>query len=368
MSLQSSHSISSRALRSGKSSPTTSASVFREIVSLNLLSSHPNIATLLATNAAGAEVALVFPFYPFTLTQVVAKLPTVDSADAIMGISKIVVSDVLKALAHCHSHNIVHRDVKPDNILIDMKPTGAAAVLCDFGLARVLPEGVEGGEEGLGGKGEGGGEGRETVGNIPTNLTNAISTRPYRPPESLFDLKTYTATVDSYSTGVVFQQILNRGTLVMGDGCGGDIDMAIRVASCLGTPNNTNQDQICWPSYDALPMHLLTPYTDKRAGKIGWSLESMLNKEGSKRLLPRQLLDDDAGFFKGVATRKEMGMFEDLLEDLRAGAPVDFSPEAKRAEGTAIARRELESIANGWRKRGRGGRGGGEDNPFEGTW
>ncbi|GMI20251.1 hypothetical protein TrRE_jg2429, partial [Triparma retinervis] len=120
------------------SSPTTSASVFREIVSLNLLSSHPNIATLLAANAAGSEVALVFPFYPFTLTQVLSKLPSVDSPDTIMGISKIVVSDVLRALAHCHSQNVVHRDVKPDNILIDMKPTGAAAILCDFGLARAL--------------------------------------------------------------------------------------------------------------------------------------------------------------------------------------------------------------------------------------
>ena len=110
----------------------------REIVSLNLLSSHPNISKLLATKATVSEVTLVFPFYPFTMSQVNAKLPFVDSSELILGISKIVTTDVLKALAHCHSHNIVHRDVKPDNILIDFGPMRAVAVLCDFGLARVL--------------------------------------------------------------------------------------------------------------------------------------------------------------------------------------------------------------------------------------
>ncbi|GMI20253.1 hypothetical protein TrRE_jg2430 [Triparma retinervis] len=157
----------------------------------------------------------------------------------------------------------------------------------------------------------------------------------------------------------------------MGDGCGGDIDMAMRVASCLGTPNNTTKDQICWPSYNALPMHLLTPYTNEREGKIARSLEGMLDKEGSKRQLPRQLLDDDAGFFKGGARREEAGMFEDLLEDLRGGALLDLSPEAKSAGGTETARRELREIAEGWKKRGSGGEGGidrEEDNPFDASW
>eukprot|EP00520_Triparma_pacifica_P015709 CAMPEP_0118641140 /NCGR_PEP_ID=MMETSP0785-20121206/5121_1 /TAXON_ID=91992 /ORGANISM="Bolidomonas pacifica, Strain CCMP 1866" /LENGTH=344 /DNA_ID=CAMNT_0006532561 /DNA_START=201 /DNA_END=1232 /DNA_ORIENTATION=- len=340
MGLQSSHAVSSRMSRSAKSSPTTSASVFREIVSLNLLSSHPNISTLLATKATGSEVALVFPFYPFTLTQVNSKLPFVDSHDAIIGISKIVVSDVLRALSHCHSQNVVHRDVKPDNILIKTTSIEAFAVLCDFGLARVLPSENDGGD-GL----------PKDEEPIPDNLTNAISTRPYRPPESLFDLKSYTATVDTYSTGVVFQQILNRGTLVMGDGCGGDIDMAMRVASCLGTPDNTTQDQICWPSYEALPTHLLAPYTSERSGKVGRSLNCMLNKEGSKRMLPRQLLEDEEGLFKGRASRAEFDIFTDLLEDLKGDFPIELSPEARESRNKDMAREELDTIADGWRSR-----------------
>ena len=110
-------------------------------------------------------------------------------------------------------------------------PPFDAAVLCDFGLARVMPL------TGYDGDGE------------SVKKTNAISTRPYRPPESLFDLKEYGATVDTYSTGVIFQQILNRGSLVMGCGQGGDIEMAMCVAACIGTPKGAGTDQICWPQY-----------------------------------------------------------------------------------------------------------------------
>ena len=50
-------------------------------------------------------------------------------------ISKFLFKQIILGLQHIHSHNIVHRDVKLENILIDLNNT---IKICDFGIGRVL--------------------------------------------------------------------------------------------------------------------------------------------------------------------------------------------------------------------------------------
>lgn len=52
---------------------------------------------------------------------------------------KSILYSLLCSLKYLHQSNIVHRDISPDNILVDAK----GVVLCDFGLARTLPESAQ---------------------------------------------------------------------------------------------------------------------------------------------------------------------------------------------------------------------------------
>lgn len=52
---------------------------------------------------------------------------------------KSILYSLLCSLKYLHQSNIVHRDIKPDNILVDEK----GVILCDFGLARTLPESAQ---------------------------------------------------------------------------------------------------------------------------------------------------------------------------------------------------------------------------------
>ena len=50
----------------------------------------------------------------------------------------IIIHNLLSAVYHCHSHKIVHRDIKPDNILVKSKDNLFEIILADFGLATKL--------------------------------------------------------------------------------------------------------------------------------------------------------------------------------------------------------------------------------------
>lgn len=124
---------------------------------------------------------------------------------------------ILRALEACHSHWVLHRDIKPNNMLISRD---GSFKLADFGLSRIY-------------------------GSPDRALTPTVFARWYRSPELLFGSTAYGASVDIWAAGCVFAELLLRRPWLPGMT---DIDQLGKIFAALGTPNTDN-----WPGVDSLP-------------------------------------------------------------------------------------------------------------------
>lgn len=88
---------------------------------------------------------------------------------------------MLEGILYCHSNRVIHRDLKPQNILID----GDGNVkIADFGLARSFT--------------------------VPLpSLTHEVVTLWYRPPEILLGQKIYSPSIDIWSIGTIFGKLIS---------------------------------------------------------------------------------------------------------------------------------------------------------------
>ncbi|XP_053718571.1 mitogen-activated protein kinase 15 isoform X1 [Synchiropus splendidus] len=161
---------------------TDAQRTFREILLLQEFGDHPNIVKLLNVIRAhnDKDIYLIFEYMETDLHAVIKKGTLLKDIH-----KRYVMYQLLKAAKYLHSGNVIHRDQKPSNVLLD---TNCSVKLCDFGLARSLNQIQEHG----------------------TNpaLTEYVATRWYRAPEILLGSTRYTKGVDMWSLGCILGEML----------------------------------------------------------------------------------------------------------------------------------------------------------------
>lgn len=186
------------------------STAIREIALLRELS-HPNIVQLLDVIHSHDRLFLVFEYLNQDLKKYMDTCKTVD-----MALVKSYLYQLLSGIAYCHSHRVLHRDLKPQNLLID---TEGNIKLADFGLARAFGLPVR-------------------------SYTHEVVTLWYRAPEILLGCKLYSTAVDVWSIGCIFVEMITRNALFPGDS---EIDQLFKIFRMLGTPNETT-----WPKVSLL--------------------------------------------------------------------------------------------------------------------
>ena len=174
---------------------------------------HPNIVELKsyyctkAENCSDDEFYLncIMEYVPQTLSDLISQNRKNHTKFDSMTL-KIFSYQMLKCIGYLHSLGICHRDIKPQNILID--PADNTLKLCDFGCAKHLVQ---------------------TESNIAY-----ICSRFYRPPELVVGATIYTTQVDVWSMGCVIAEVVLNKPIFAGKSA---TDQFLEIMKILGTPS-----------------------------------------------------------------------------------------------------------------------------------
>ena len=127
---------------------------------------------------------------------------------------------LIAGVNYLHSANVIHRDLKPQNILVNKD---CQIKICDFGLGRGLPEEGEGTDDGSG------------------NLTEYVTTRWYRAPEVILCPSQYSKAMDIWSIGCIFAELMARCPIFRGENY---LDQIKKINEILGSPDENDMSYI----------------------------------------------------------------------------------------------------------------------------
>ncbi|KAL0457312.1 UNVERIFIED_CONTAM: putative serine/threonine-protein kinase [Sesamum latifolium] len=176
----------------------------REILILRRLD-HPNIVKLqgLVTSRMSCSLYLVFDYMDHDLAGL-SSSPGIKFTEPQV---KCYVRQLLSGLEHCHKRNVLHRDIKGSNLLID---DGGVLKIADFGLASFFDP------------------------NNKQPMTNRVVTLWYRPPELLLGATDYGVGVDLWSAGCILAELFAGKPIMTGRT---EVEQLHRIFKLCGSPS-----------------------------------------------------------------------------------------------------------------------------------
>ncbi|XP_033102515.1 cyclin-dependent kinase 17-like isoform X2 [Anneissia japonica] len=216
---------------------------------------HANIVTLHDIIHTEKSLTLVFEYLEKDLKQYMDDCGNIMSMNNV----RLFLFQLLRGLAYCHKRQVLHRDLKPQNLLINEK---GELKLADFGLARAK--------------------------SVPSKTySNEVVTLWYRPPDVLLGSTEYNQSIDMWGVGCIFYEMAAGRPLFPGSTVEDQLHLIWKV---LGTPNDktwpsitSNEDFMSYkfPVYRAEPLINIAPRLDTTGLEL---LGKLLKYEGKNRL------------------------------------------------------------------------------------
>eukprot|EP00803_Ostreobium_quekettii_P003387 evm.model.scf_1884.1 EVM.evm.TU.scf_1884.1 scf_1884:25738-29505(-) len=207
------------------------STALREISILQTLSKSNHVVKLLAIDYCKENskpcLYLVFEFLTMDLKKYMDRLGKGPAHPLPRRTIKILIYQLLKGLAFCHAHGIMHRDLKPQNLLIHVDEDVEKGIekqppllkIADLGLGRSFSVPIK-------------------------SYTHEIVTLWYRAPEVLLGCTHYSLAVDIWSVGCILAELYKKGPLFPGDS---ELQQLLFIFQILGTPTES-----AWPGVSCL--------------------------------------------------------------------------------------------------------------------
>ena len=251
--------------------------VLREIIILKYCN-HDNLLELLGFHLEPNpnkfyDVYLITELMDFDMFKVIKK----GKEDITPEHIQYIMYQVFLGLYYLHENNIIHRDIKPNNILLNDE---CDVKICDFGFARELQSG---GPE----------------------RTEYVVTRFYRAPEIMLNSKKYDSRIDMWSLGCTFFELIDGRILF--EKAETYIELLGMIIEMLGTPSNEtlkfveNQTAIDWIKnqkkcpFSKASSYLKTKDVDENTKDL---LDRCLMFDPRERITARQALEHP--YFQGL--------------------------------------------------------------------
>jgi cyclin-dependent kinase len=200
--------------------------ILREVSLLYLLNESNYIVKLLTVEYVESiempTLYLVFEYLTTDLKQWIESVGRGPFCILSNELIKSITYQLTKGVAHCHRHGVLHRDLKPQNLLVEVNPSTphlSRLKIADLGLSRIISIPIQ-------------------------SYTQEVVTLWYRAPEVLLGAAHYNLGVDIWSVGCIFAELINNSPLFPGDS---EIQQLLFIFMLLGTPRKE-----IWPDLDNL--------------------------------------------------------------------------------------------------------------------